>query len=124
MNKYIKNFAIISTIIMGSMNFSQAAEFIDGLEDIPIADDFVQIENDDVSFGNEESRFIETYISSDKSSFNEVKIFYINTLPQMGWGILKNNAKLISFERESEVLEIAKESDKPLLVRITLKSKG
>lgn len=124
MNKYIKNLAIALILIIASTGFANSSEFIEGLEDIPIIDNFTQVESENVSFGNEESRLIETYISSKKATFNEVRQFYAKTLPQMGWKVLKNNSEVISFERELEVLEIVRESQKPLLVRITLKSKG
>lgn len=124
MNKYIKNLAIAFIFLIANVGFVSATEFIEGLEDIPIIDGFTQVDNNTVSFGNEESRLIETYISSKKATFKEAQNFYAKTLPQMGWKILKNTFESISFERENEILEIVRENQKPLLVRITLKSRG
>lgn len=116
-------FLVLFSILISANVHS--AQFIDGLEDVPLMDGLKQqIDSENVAFGNEESRFIETYLLSSTISFKEVEKFYIDTLPQLGWrfGGKKNNA--LSFYRDGEVLEIVKEKINPLLIRITLKSKG
>ena len=102
---------------------AQAATFIEGLEDVPLMAGMKQLPNDNISFGNEESRLVETLLTSNKAGFKKVAAFYKSTLPQMGWVYQGTRNQTLVFEREGEVLELTKESDKPLLVRLTVKSK-
>lgn len=101
----------------------QAASFIEGLEDVPILTGMKQVPKDTISFGNEESRLVEAYLTSNKVGFKKVETFYKQTLPQMGWVYQGRRENTLVFEREGEVLDIAKESSNPLMVRITVKSK-
>ena len=100
------------------------AAFVEGLEDIPLAEGLSLTENGSLSFGNEEIRLIERLLTSQTKNFQDVKKFYIETLPQMGWQEKENLENKISFEREGEVLEFNMESGKPLIVRLTVKSKN
>lgn len=99
------------------------ADFVEGLEDIPLPEGLSQVENGNLSFGNEEIRLIEAYLTSPDLMFQQVANFYEETLPQMGWQIKRQRKGKILFEREGETLEISKESTKPLIVRLTVKSK-
>lgn len=100
-----------------------ATTFIEGLEDVPIMKGMTQVQNDGISFGNEESRFVEAYLTTSKSGFKAVEKFYKDTLPQLGWTYQGKRENTLIFYRESEVLEIVQEKAKPLLVRITVKNK-
>ena len=100
-----------------------AATFIEGLEDVPIMEGMKQIPNDTLSFGNEESRLIEVILEGKKVAFGKVGNFYKTTLPQMGWIYQGKRGKTFVFEREGEVMDIAKESENPLRIRLTVKSK-
>ena len=100
-----------------------AVSFVEGLEDVPVMNGFQQIENDSISFGNEESRLIEAILVSESATFRQAEDFYKDTLPQMGWKLQKESESEIVFYREGEVLEMAKENQKPLRIRITVKSK-
>ncbi len=106
--------------------FSQPAEsaFIEGFEDLPLAEGLTQIEKGSLSFGNEEIRLIERYLTSNTISFSEVKNFYEETLPQLGWQPKEISENKISFERDGEILEIGAESVSPLIVRLMVKSKN
>lgn len=100
-----------------------AAAFIEGLEDVPMLKSMVQVQKDNISFGNEESRFVEAYLTSSRIGFAKVEKFYTDTLPQMGWTYQGKRDNTLTFYRDGEVLDIVKESTKPLMVRITVKSK-
>lgn len=113
--------ALFISIVLASPLF--ATDFIEGMEDIPMMDGLEQVKSENISFGNEESRFIEVYLSG-KTSFSTVENFYVNTLPQLGWDLEEKKQDILYFYRDNEVIEIAKERNKPLLVRITLKSRG
>lgn len=103
----------------------EAKNFITGFEDIPLISGFEQIENDNFSFGNEETRYIETQITTkDKKDFAAVKKFYQESLKQLGWLETKNTTSEIHFYRENDVLEINQISLHPLKVRIILKNRA
>lgn len=119
----MKKIVLTLFFLTGFFGYSYAVEFAEGMEDFPIMEDLEQVESDSISFGNEESRFIETYLSGTVS-FEKVKEFYINNLPQLGWMLEKKEQNTLLFYRDNEVIEIAKEKTNPLLVRITLKSRG
>ena len=99
------------------------AEFVDGMDDIPLPEGMSQIHSASISFGNDEIRFNEAYISSKKATFAKVAEFYNNTLPQLGWNFVGKKENSLHFERDMEILDIVLEKSKPLLVRMTLKSK-
>ena len=100
------------------------ASFVEGLEDIPLAEGLVQSKNGLLTFGNEETRLIEVYFTSETTNFESVANFYKMTLPQMGWRIKVSKTEKLSFDREGESLEIHRESSKPFVVRLTVKSKN
>ncbi len=111
---------ILAAIIMGN---TASAAFVEGLEDFPIPNGLEQIENAGLNFGNESIRLVEAYMESDSLDFADIVNFYKNTLPQLGWKMVKKNSDQIVFEREGEIAEIKKESTNPLIVCLSLKSK-
>ncbi len=111
---------LIATVLLA---FNSQAAFIEGLEDVPLLKGLEQVQKDNISFGNEESRLVEAYFTSTKIGFAKVEKFYIDTLPQLGWIYQGKRDNILSFDRDGETLDIAKESTKPLVVRITVKSK-
>ncbi len=117
----IKYFIAVTTILFCFS--AQAGGFVEGLEDIPVPTEMKQEQSDNLSFGNEESRLVEAILTSNRIGFKKAASFYKNTLPQMGWIYQGNREQTLVFEREGEVLEISKESDKPLKIRLTVKSK-
>ena len=96
----------------------------EGFEDIPIPQGMTQTESDNISFGNEETRLVEAYLTGSKTQFKDVEAFYINTLPQLGWTFQGKQGNAISFYRDGEKLDIVREQKSPLLVRITIKSQN
>lgn len=118
-------FSTICLIISLMMitNANAANVFIEGLEDVPMLKGMTQVQKDNISFGNEESRLVEAYLTSSKVGFTRIEKFYTETLPQMGWTYQGKRDNTLTFYRDGEVLDIAKESVKPLVVRITVKSK-
>ncbi len=101
-----------------------AAPFIEGFEDLPIPNGMTQMNSDNVSFGNEEARFVEAYLTSSKISFRAVESFYMDTLPQLGWTFKGKQNDVLHFYRDGENLDIAREGKKPLVVRITIRSQN
>ncbi len=107
-----------------------ATTFIEGMDDIPLPENMLQITQDDFSFGNEETRLIEAYMTSAKpkeisakKQFRQIADFYRESLPQLGWIYQGNRGNDLLFYREGETLEVAQENNSPLLVRVTIKTK-
>ncbi len=121
----MKKIGILALVLVAVFSFSTlaAAAFIEGLEDVPLAPGLSQVQKENLSFGNEESRLIEASLTSSKIGFAKVEKFYKETLPQMGWIYQGKRDNILTFYREGEILDIARESVKPLLVRITVRSK-
>lgn len=97
--------------------------FIEGLEDIPLMKGVSQQVKETVSFGNEESRFIEIYLTSSKVGFKKIAAFYKESLPQLGWTYQGTIDESVIFYRDSESLTIHRENIKPLKIRITVKNR-
>ena len=126
---------IISTFIFATVlllcHSANATQFIDGMEDVPLPDGMAQITQDDFSFGNEETRLLEAYLTESQTSksksaklhFTKIGEFYQESLPQLGWIYQGNRGNDLLFYRDGETLEVVRESVSPLIVRITVKTK-
>ena len=120
----MKKIFAIAFILSVFLPFSSSAgKFVEGMEDVPLMDSLSQITQDDISFGNEETRLLEAYLTSRRLKFAAVANFYRESLPQLGWIYQGNRGNNLLFYRDGETLEIIKESVKPLIIRITVKSK-
>ncbi len=116
--KYISFILVLSSITVN------AAEFINGLEDVPIMKGLEQQHSDAIAFGNEESRLVEAILIGKKVKFTNIEKFYKDTLPQMGWVFQEKNKNTLIFYRDRESLEITRIIQNPLTLRITVKSKN
>lgn len=110
-------------IVIISSSKVNASSFIEGLEDVPIMTGLKQVPNDNISFGNEEGRLVEVYLTAKNLSFKKIEKFYIETLPQLGWTYQGKRNDTLLFYREGEAINIALEQTNPTMVRITVKSK-
>ncbi|MBR1605406.1 MAG: hypothetical protein IJ660_04795 [Alphaproteobacteria bacterium] len=124
----MKNFRILSLsllLFLGLASVCLATEhaFIEGLEDIPLMRGVHQQTQKNVSFGNEESRFIEVYLTSSKVGFKKIIAFYKESLPQLGWTYQGTIDESVIFYRDSESLTFHRESIKPLQIRVTVKNR-
>ena len=119
----MKKYYIFLFILFASFNLNaKDILFVEGFEDIPLFDSMKQIIDNDITFNNEETGYIETnLIAHKKTNFNKFKDFYLNTLPQLGWNLQKNTSNNIIFYRENHILEFQKIKNTPLKVSITLK---
>ena len=121
----ISYITLILAISLSSLVLAKDIKFIAGFEDIPIAKYMTQNTDNDISFNNEETRYIETtLVAKQKQTFDEFKKFYIKTLPQLGWNLKLNSEKTLIFNRQNDILELQKLSNTPLKVSITLKNQN
>jgi hypothetical protein len=122
MKKYY--FFLFILLFSFSLN-AKELQFIEGFEDIPLNNNMKQVLDNDISFNNEETGYIETnLIATKKISFNQFKRFYIETLPQLGWNLHINTVNNLIFYRENNILEFLKLKDTPLKVSISLKNRN
>ena len=121
----ISYITLILAISLSSLVLAKDIKFIAGFEDIPIAKYMTQNTDNDISFNNEETRYIETtLVAKQKQTFDEFKKFYTKTLPQLGWNLKLNSEKTLIFNRQNDILELQKLSNTPLKVSITLKNQN
>ena len=103
---------------------SYAQDFVVGFEDIPLYKGMIQQNNNNISFNNEETRYIEaTIISNRKMSIDEFKSFYIKTLQELGWELKENNDNLLKFYRENDILDFKILRITPLKALISMKNR-
>lgn len=121
----IKILYFVTSILMtANIAFAKEVAFIEGLEDVPLMSGLEQKINETVSFGNEESRFIEVSLETTKYGFKKIEKFYKESLPQLGWHYQESTKDTLTFYRDSEILIIQKETNNPVKIRITVKNRS
>ena len=116
----IKNLLAVFFIFALIFNANAKESFIDGMEDIPLPPNVMQIKNDNFAFGNEETRIIEAYWTSKNLKESVIENFYLDTLPQLGWEFAGKSKNTLFFTRDQEELDVYFEKTKSLIVRVTL----
>ena len=124
--KKLCKYVLFLVVGIAFVSNARAENFIEGLEDVPVMSGLYQLKNDGFSFGNEEGRFVEALLEGNEDIyFDEVKDFYKETLPQLGWQFQESGrTNALIFLRDGESLELEEDNNKPLKVRITVKSKN
>ncbi len=84
-----------------------ANDFVKGSEDVPLLNNLTLSEtnNIDIDFDSDSGSFA-TVDYRSSIDLEAVQGFYLKTLPQMGWNLVKNDQKHSSFIRDSQKLEI------------------
>lgn len=80
-------------------------EFVQGSEDIPLLLGMEKISDGALGFDSAAGSIISSSYSTDLTK-NQIKDFYLQTLPQMGWTITRNAEDVIDSKRDKEKLEI------------------
>lgn len=98
-----------SCYFMPNNNFISNTEFVEGSQDIPLAQGLTKIGENAFSFDSTSGNIISISYKSTKD-LEEIKDFYLKTLPQIGWQEVKYNKATsinsIDFKRNNEKLEI------------------
>ena len=116
--------AFFTTFIILTPLSSYGQDFVAGFEDIPLYKGMTQQNNNNISFNNEETRYIEATIISDrKISIDEFKSFYIKTLQELGWELKENSDNLLKFYRENDILDLKILKITPLKALISMKNR-
>ena len=98
-----------------------AAGFLSAFDDVPLMDGLST--NSPLVFDTESMRFVEQFVaakkgaSMDKAGFQK---FYRDSLPALGWRLVKNEGNLFVFRREGEALSIEIKSENPFVARFSL----
>lgn len=85
----------------------QSAEFFDTLPDVPKMQGMEERDDLTFIFDKPEGRIIETLAHLDGLSSEQIRSYYGDTLPQLGWK--KNNADEFIREREKLSLQFEEE---------------
>ena len=80
-------------------------EFVKGSQDIPLLDGLGMASNGDLNFDSN-SGSISNIDYNTNIDLEEVQNFYLKTLPEMGWRLVKNDLNHSKFVRETESVEI------------------
>lgn len=72
------------------------------VEDMPLMPGLAELQDETVSFDKPEGRIIESYAVMDNITREQVSEYYKITLPQFGWGRVKDNV----YFRGQEYLEL------------------
>ncbi len=91
-------------------------EFAQGSEDIPLLLGMEKVSEDSLGFDSNSGSIVSSTYSSNLDK-NEIRNFYIKTLPTMGWKIIKNIETKVMLKRDKESLEIEflKEGEKEVV---------
>ncbi len=99
-----------------------ADQFVQGSEDIPLFHDMKKISDDSLGFDSQSGSVTSSTYQTEASE-KEVRSFYVATLPQMGWKIVKDSKNKIEMKREKHHLEIEfLQEDKKRLVKFFISS--
>ncbi|MGH1404302.1 MAG: hypothetical protein ACRBDL_08660 [Alphaproteobacteria bacterium] len=111
MINYIKHLVLFILFVCSLMpvaiyaqdNISEAPKFFSALPDIPLMEGMGELEERVVIYDKPEGRIIEAVAVLNELSRDEVLQFYRMTLPQFGWGVIKDTR----FFRRNEFLDIS-----------------
>ncbi|MBU6339505.1 MAG: hypothetical protein KGQ36_06025 [Rickettsiales bacterium] len=79
--------------------------FVNGSEDIPLVKGLTQTNDENLGFDSSSGSISSTTYKSE-IDLERIKNFYVKTLPQMGWKLIKNKIGQITLVRDKEKLEI------------------
>jgi hypothetical protein len=102
----MKKILLISLLFLAACGTLQdneqlAQKYVPGTEDLPVYEGFKPVDAKNVAYDSESGRIIDAGYFSNHTKAAEVKQFYSETLPQLGWK--KKNGE---YMREGERLKV------------------
>jgi hypothetical protein len=95
----------VSNFFNSSPKAINQTEFVEGSDDVPLFSSLKKFDEEDVDFDSA-SGSISSLIYESSDNLEQVRNFYLKTMPQMGWRIHQNGKKKIVFYRQKQKLEI------------------
>jgi hypothetical protein len=96
---------VIACLMLAPLVAGAGESFLTAIEDVPLAPGLAEQANGGMVFDSPTGRIVEA-AASGPISVDQVKAFYAQTLPQLGW----SDAGKMTFRRDSEILRIAIEA--------------
>lgn len=96
---------LIVTVLAVPVWAQQATQFSAVISDLPLMDQMVEDEADDLVFDKAEGRILQTSTIVTQASADDVFAFYSAVLPQMGWSRMMRG----EYKRSGEILSIQTE---------------
>lgn len=113
--KIFTSICLVVFIILHAASVA-SEKFVAGISDLPLLPGLHLIEESTVIFENPEGRFVHAAAKGDRTE-EALWRFYEETLPHLGWGIVKRGR----FIRDNEKLNIAVEYiDSQIIVRFVV----
>ena len=107
--------AILAALLLAAAPAAAAGAFLTELEDLPLAPGLTELPGGTL-FDSPTGRIVEATAQGDVTA-GEVRAFYAQTLPQLGWQMIGETA----FRRDNELLRInIEERRRPLSVRFSV----
>ena len=88
-------------LLLGIVPAATATAFVPGTEDVPLMPGLTPIESANLVFDKPEGRIVEAKMRG-KTERSDVRAFYRNTLPQLGW----TEAGADAWRRNGEMLRL------------------
>lgn len=90
----------------------RAEGFLSAIDDMPLADGVVEIEDGTLVFDKPEGRIVQvTALREGASTPALIKQFYLATLPNLGWRNSAHASGSLTFTRKGEILRITLTAD-------------
>lgn len=99
--------AVCLFIGSGTAALADQSEFLEALPDVPVMQGMEEMQDYILVFDKPEGRIIETLVHTDDISQEQIRNYYSQTLPQLGWQKTSSD----EFVRESEKLSLQYEED-------------
>ena len=108
-NKKVKTLAaalVLLGVVPGSGHAQgnvQEPVFFSVLEDVPVMPGLMEVEDSALFFDKPQGRIVELSVDMSGVTREQILNFYLETLPQFGWGVVEENL----FFRDGEYLELS-----------------
>ncbi len=106
----------------GSSASEEPQEYIKILNEVPLMDNLYEVTDSAIFFDKPDGRIAEVIYFSDSLSIDDVKSYYIETLPQLGWSRTDETSEsILAYRREQEIFTIMiSKSDGELVVKFNI----
>ncbi len=105
-------FAYLLTLFLTLPAALQAAGFLSSIDDMPLADGVVELQDGAMVFDKPEGRIVQvTALRDGDIALTDIRGFYAATLPNLGWRTTESTANVLTFTRKGEILRITLTAD-------------